>query len=270
VITLRCCGEEYHADEQHIGRKIMCRKCGRIMTIHAGATGLPSQPPYPSPPSAPQSTPIFAPLEWRRRLTGVAPAAIGGLVVLAIVLAWLVLRLPNREPVTEDKSTDRAPTSSPSPPIVPPQPEHTPARVAAALSTGTWIMKPRGAGGHGVLRIQNGSDLDSAVKLVTSPIPRRLVWFLYIRAHEEKEINGIGAGSYLLRFTLGQDWDSETQKFLQKAWFYQAGRQLDFEEIEPTEGERGQYTELTVTLHEMVGGNLPRVDISEALFNEGQ
>jgi len=69
---------------------------------------------------------------------------------------------------------------------------------------------------------------------------------------------------------LGQDWDSETQKFLQKAWFYQAGRQLDFEEIEPTEGERGQYTELTVTLHEMVGGNLPRVDISEALFNEGQ
>jgi hypothetical protein len=93
---------------------------------------------------------------------------------------------------------------------------------------------------------------------------------LYIRAHEEKEINGIGAGSYLLRFTLGQDWDSETRKFLQKAWFYQAGRQLDFTEIEPTESERGQYTELTVTLHEMVGGNLPRVDISEALFNEGQ
>src|ERR1700730_11088858 len=33
MITLHCCGEDYYADEMHIGGHIKCRKCGRFLTI---------------------------------------------------------------------------------------------------------------------------------------------------------------------------------------------------------------------------------------------
>ena len=35
MITLHCCGEKYIAEEQHVGRKIKCRRCGRVLTIEA-------------------------------------------------------------------------------------------------------------------------------------------------------------------------------------------------------------------------------------------
>ncbi len=73
----------------------------------------------------------------------------------------------------------------------------------------------------------------------------------------------------MLRFALGQDWEVEGQRFLRDEVFYQAGEQLVFAETEPTEYRSGQYTELDITLHEVVGGNLRRVRISEAEFNEG-
>jgi hypothetical protein len=92
----------------------------------------------------------------------------------------------------------------------------------------------------------------------------------YIRAHDEKETSGIGKGSYLLRFTLGRDWDTGSRRFLQNPSFYQAGEQLVFTEIPPTDSETAKYTELTVTLHEIAGGNLPRDPITEDLFNEGE
>jgi hypothetical protein len=53
-------------------------------------------------------------------------------------------------------------------------------------------------------------------------------------------------------------------------WFYEAGRQLVFTETEPTEDQRGEYTELRVTLNEVIGGNLARVGITETVFNEGE
>lgn len=239
------------------------------MTIQTDAA-TPPLTPYPSPSVASTTVPTFTPTERPRRLTRIIPISIGGMVVLTSVLAWIIAKPPNREPISDVKSSDPAPTPSPASSIVPARPQEIPTHVIVALPTGTWILKPRGTSGHGVLKLQNGSDLDSAIKLVTAAVPRRVLWLLYVRAHEKKEISGIGAGSYLLRFTMGQDWDSASRKFLQKPWFYQAGQQLDFTETESTESEHGQYTELTVTLHEIIGGNLPRVAITEALFNEGQ
>ena len=142
-------------------------------------------------------------------------------------------------------------------------------RPLVSLSTGTWILTPRTTTGRGLLRIQNGTDLDSAVKLVTATYPRRILWTLYIRAGEEELVSGIDAGTYLLRFALGHNWEARTRKFLLSPSFYQAGRQLDFTEREPTADETGEYSKLDVTLHEFRGGNLPRKVITETLFNEG-
>jgi hypothetical protein len=141
---------------------------------------------------------------------------------------------------------------------------------AVSLPNGTWILKPRGIRGHGVLRIQNGSDLDSAVKLVTAGLPRKVFWIVYVAGHGERTLSGIAPGAYLLRFALGRDWDAETQRFLRDRRFYEAGEQLVFTERDATEDHRGEYTELHLTLNEIVGGNLPRAEITESVFNEGE
>ncbi|MFZ1979248.1 MAG: hypothetical protein WAV76_14930 [Bacteroidota bacterium] len=34
MITIYCeCGEQYHADEEHAGKKIVCNRCQRILVI---------------------------------------------------------------------------------------------------------------------------------------------------------------------------------------------------------------------------------------------
>ena len=146
-----------------------------------------------------------------------------------------------------------------------PQPvsEHPP----FSLPSGTWIEEPSGKKGHGVLKMRNGTDQDGAVKLVTSAIPRKVLWIMYIGAQREETVSGLAPGTYLLRFLLGRDWDPKNRTFLQGRSFYQAGKQLEFIETETDSG--GQYTELNLTLNEVPGGNLPRDRITEAAFDEG-
>ena len=145
-----------------------------------------------------------------------------------------------------------------------------PQRIPVSLPTGTWIIKPRGAPGHGVLKIENGSPLDAVVKLVTADPPRKTVWKLYVRAHEQKSVARINEGTYLLRFALGSDWDGGTKRFLRNSEYYQAGKPLDFVETDPTFDERGKYTTIEITLNLVFSGNLPREPIKESLFDEGE
>jgi hypothetical protein len=133
-----------------------------------------------------------------------------------------------------------------------------PERVAVSLPTGAWIIPPRGRAGNGVLKIENGTGLDAAVKLVPVGFRRKAVWELYVRAGEPTTVQRIAVGSYLLRFALGLDWDADTRKFRRNVEFYQAGKQLEFMEIEPTWDEPGKYKEIEITLNETLGGNLAR------------
>jgi hypothetical protein len=195
------------------------------------------------------------------RPVAITTVALGGIVLIGM-LVWMVIAGTGKSKSGAVKNSDESATVAPA--IVPPE------RPAISLPTGTWVLKPRGIRGRGVLRIQNGGDLDSEVKLVTVSIPRKVLWIVYIRAHEERTVRGIAFGTYLLRFALGRDWDAATRTFVQNAWFYEAGKQLVFTEMEPTEDRRGEYTELRVTLNEVIGGNLPRVGITETVFNEGE
>lgn len=201
MISLHCCGETYHADDQHVGRKIMCRSCGRIMTIQTGTEAVSTQAARPSAPFA--SAPAFATLRKPQRLTRAIAGILGGLLIVGLA-AWGILARSRQGPVSQIKASGPTPSSFWSP-VAPTQPQQAPAHEAVSLPTGTWILKQRGYGGRGVLKIENGSDMDSAVRLVTDATPRRSVWMRYIRAHDEQETSGIGAGNYLLRFTLGQD-----------------------------------------------------------------
>jgi hypothetical protein len=269
MITLHCCGEDYYADERHIGGHIKCRKCGRFLTI---------EPKTPlSPMAAPSERVVNPPRHvnvrtvWGKRRLPLVKLALAGVLLAALVVWIVVTRFANRDgqsakvpevqmPVpAQARATSSLPLSSPE----------IPERVAVSLPTGAWIIRPRGTAGHGVLKIENGSGLDAVVKLITADSPRRTVWMLYIRAHEQKSVPGIAVGNYLFRFALGLDWDVDTRKFLRNLEFYQAGEQLEFTETEPTSDEPGKYKEIEITLNEVFSGNLPREPINEIMFNEG-
>jgi len=193
--------------------------------------------------------------------------ALGG-IALAGVLVWIFISVRTvRTPGSEAKNSEHAARGKPAIESRPELPDSS-GHPAVSLPNGTWILKPRGIRGHGILRIQNGSDLDSAVKLVTASLPRKVFWVVYVRGHDERTLSGIAAGAYLLRFALGRDWDAETQRFLRDRRFYEAGKQLVFTERDATEDQRGEYTELHLTLNEIIGGNLPRAEITEGVFNE--
>jgi hypothetical protein len=262
LITLHCCGENYHADEHHTGRKIKCRKCGRLLTIEAV---VPVQAASPSrKPRWPRRTAFrtIRPIVTRR-------VALSGIAIAGIV-AWIFISVrTDRIAGPESANPERSVRGTPAIESRSESPSST-GHQAVSLPNGTWILNPHGIRGHGVLRIQNGSDLDSAVKLVSAGLPRKVFWIVYVAGHAEKTLRGIAAGAYLLRFALGRDWDAETQRFLRDRRFYEAGQQLVFTERNATEDQRGEYTELHLTLNEIIGGNLPRAEITESVFNEGE
>ena len=262
LITLHCCGENYHADEQHTGRKIMCRKCGRLLTIEAV---VPVQGPSPS-----QHPRWSRRTAFRTMRPMVTRRVALGSVAIAGIVAWIFIFVrTGRIPGPESASSERLAKGTPA---IESRPESTSsiAHPAVSLPNGTWILKPRGLRGHGVLTIQNGTDLESAVKLVSAGLPRKVFWVVYVAEHGERTLSGIAAGTYLLRFALGRDWDTETQRFLRDRRFYEAGKQLVFTERDATEEQRGEYTELHLTLNEIIGGNLPRAEITESVFDEGE
>ena len=300
MITLQCCDEKYYADEQHIGRNIQCRKCGRVLTIGAAA-------PVRNTASSPQPRWTTAAFK-KTRTVATRKIVFGSIAFVALALVVIVSRIGSKPPSTvapverpatvapegevrpaatpkdspqipvvagraDSRTTPTVPPATAAAPITPRSetPELTlPQPPVVSLRTGTWIMEPHGIAGRGVLIIRNGGGLDSAVKLVTASLPRKVFWIVYIRAHEERRVSAIAVGTYLLRFAMGRDWEAGTRRFLQDAQFYQAGRQLIFTETEPTEDHRGEYTELQLTLNEVVGGNLPRAGITQSVFNEGE
>jgi hypothetical protein len=275
MITLHCCGEDYYADEMHIGGHIKYRKCGRFLTIESKTPLSSTSSGHPV--ANPSRTVVNPPrsanrrIVWGKRRLPLLTLALGG-VLLGALVVWIAIgifanhdgpsaKVPEAQMPVPAQAQPNAPLPLPSPEI--------PERVAISLPTGAWIIRPRGIAGHGVLKIENGSGLDAVVKLITADSPRRTVWMLYIRAHEQKSVPGIAVGNYLLRFALGLDWDADTRKFLRNLEFYQAGKQLEFTEIEPTSDEPGKYKEIEITLNEVFSGNLPREPINEIMFNEG-
>jgi hypothetical protein len=284
MITLYCCGENYFADDVHTGGHIRCGKCGRTLTIPP-RTVVPSV--NPGHRTGAQSETAVGTTRDARATVGSRRSPIFKPVLGALLLVVVLASLEVHHRVNRDEQADTArkvwapidaqpqpryPSSNAPAPIVPIGSPASPlavcATVPASRSTG-WIKPQMGITGRGVLSIDNGSELDAAVKLVTVGYPRHTVWEVYIRAHDRKTISAISPGRYFLRFALGSDWDGKAM-FRCNVEFYQASRELGFTETEPTADEPGISREFEITLNEIPGGNLPRESIDETMFNEGE
>lgn len=262
MLTLRCeCGEIYHADERHIGRRIKCKKCDQIIPIeHPDARS-------PSPELTPDRT--YAPTSqesWSKALDH-RVLIVAGAIILAILLFVFNLRGPGDFSSDRDQSLPSSSptvTTEPRKEIQPPIPR--PKRSPVSLPSGTDIISSQGLLGFGTLKIINGTGRDAVVKLVNNTVRRRTYRFVYVKAHDETTTKNIGPGSYLLRFAFGIDWDLNLRKFLQKRSYAQFVNAFEFEQVETRSGVR--HRKIEVTLHPVLGGKTRTTSIDEDTFNE--
>ena len=136
MITLYHCGEEYYADEGHVGRQIRCRKCGDLLTI--GASGPLSPTPAIRPIPTQTRTEVFR-KGRRRRLEPLLTLIFGGILLSGA--SWMGLARFTRH----DNQPAKTPMAKPPVPLQPKTPSVSiPERAAVSLPTGTWVIPPRG------------------------------------------------------------------------------------------------------------------------------
>ncbi len=184
-----------------------------------------------------------------------------GLVLLLVVSCGCI----------NDVNEEKAPPETAAPEAVSPvaeTPEATeevtepsPTIQFRSLSTGTFLVK-KISGGYGELTIENGRGLDAVGVLASSREPKIPLLAVYIQSEDSFTIKGIEDDMYTLYFTLGEDWDSDLEKFTRKTTYARFEEELKFETT------RTMYTTFTVTLHPVVGGTAETEPVSEADFPE--
>lgn len=206
MLTIRCqCGEIFHAEERHIGRAIRCSRCGHVLSIDA------TPPTSPKRGSIESWTSTRLPVATRRlfRRWGIAA------LVLAVVVTTGTALLFTRKQGQQGPITQPPILEPPAEIVDRPASEPLPSMSAARPSditrpkTGTNLWTPREASGHGVLRINNGTSYDAAVRLrdEDSGIVRR---FVYVRTGEVTTLSAIAPCRCRLFFELGTDWRALT------------------------------------------------------------
>lgn len=132
--------------------------------------------------------------------------------------------------------------------------------------TGTFI-KDSERDGYGVLVVENNNPLNDnetrdavAILIDANDTP---TFAVYVREGESFEVQGIKDGVYDFYFTVGEVWDGELAAFLEPE-FYRTENPLPFE----TEIKDGQviYTQWTLTLEEVTGGDEEKIPVPEELF----
>lgn len=139
-----------------------------------------------------------------------------------------------------------------------------------SLLNGTIIYSlPYYLEGLGELKIENGTDYDTVVKLIRTSIDES-VYTTYIKAKNSHKINEILDGKYILLFMHGRNWDEINQTFLVDKSHSKFEDDFDFitREITEYDGTYEEYSTYTVTLHPVHSGTAETNDISEDEFDK--
>lgn len=140
-----------------------------------------------------------------------------------------------------------------------------PVAVENRPENGAETMNPRGATGRCQLTVDNGTGQDALVKLREYGGVGRTVRCVYVRSGEQTTLEGIGKGDYRLLFVFGDGYIAAGNRFASSAGCYMADNVLSFTETYEDNGVR--YTVETVTLHDVVNGNMTKSDIPQADFD---
>jgi hypothetical protein len=113
------------------------------------------------------------------------------------------------------------------------------------------VLFRAGGTGPGKLVIQNGNPRDGVVKIAAGG--KRMS--IYIRGNGTATIDGIPDGSFKTYFATGVSWDGRRNTFSRNCGFSRFDDTMKF-----TSGG-GQYTQFTISLNAVAGGNAPSSEI---------
>jgi len=122
------------------------------------------------------------------------------------------------------------------------------------LSTGSFLVRKL-SGGSGKLTVENGLDLDAVAILSSPKEPKDPLMAVYIQSNDSYTIRGIKGGTYILYFTLGEDWDSCSERFTTKTTYKRFEDEFNF-----------VHYDYEVTLHPVVGGTAGTEPVGEDEF----
>lgn len=145
-----------------------------------------------------------------------------------------------------------------------PAPRDCEEKSARRLANGLLLGDEARTGGHGIVRISNGTKYDAVVNLVASD-SGETIRSVYIRNRDDVSLRQLTPGTYRAYFALGMDWDDDEDSFVCNPDYKEFGRSLVLEER--IDANRTEYTKLEITLHPVIAGNVVSSTISKGAFH---
>jgi len=103
MITVRCqCGETYNADEEHVGRRMLCRNCNQVLLIQPQPPSSIDTSVRPEPEVEPEPVRDSRATPLRRRSHRIKAPVVAKMIVVSLTLAAMVLlwESEHRKPTT--------------------------------------------------------------------------------------------------------------------------------------------------------------------------
>ena len=291
MIDVACpqCGVVYHSEQAHVGKQLRCARCGSLVPILGAARNIVRQSQTPSPSVERVHQTQTGPSVRRFKSPYLVPTAIGILVALgAVGLIVYVTRtdaprtgtasVSDIEPTLAQQQQTQSSQQGNSPDfqIISEEPipkSDKPAHVADrrpteynSLPTGTRIEEDLGTGGHGELKVENGTSEDAVARLSDVANDQTSRWF-FVQAHSTAQVAHISEGMYKLTFTTGLNWVESEDAFSWHPSYSEFDRTFEFREQRDSEGV--QYHSISVTLHPVRFGNVRTKTITREEFLKG-
>ena len=122
-----------------------------------------------------------------------------------------------------------------------------------------FVLSRKGGTGPGILVIKNGNNREGVVKLVSKD--KRMS--IYVARKGSAQVTQIPDGNFDVYFASGVSWDGKRNTFTRNCGFTKFEDKMKF-----TSGG-GQYTQFTITLNPVSGGNAPSRQIDPKDFPRG-
>jgi len=126
--------------------------------------------------------------------------------------------------------------------------------------TGTYFLNELSGGRKSRLRLKNQRELDIVAVMCLSQQPNTPLAAVYVQANDSHTVMKVPEATYVLYYTLGQDWDDEEKKFLEEVGYYRFSDEFRFSE------SSSKYTIWTITFGGVEGVGAPVGTVNEDEF----
>jgi hypothetical protein len=297
MIKIICeCGEKYSADEQHLGKKIQCHKCQRILIIgepkpiqENGSDSIVSSVITPDVPSK-NSTVTDRITLGKQEIY----MLIGMAIIIILFCTLIYFKYSNTsdsgQSIGNERNNQNLYSRGAQDNFIKPTIQNQYNEQAQIKSRQDWNQSdeqipsnprrlplgatPFGRGtrrGSSTLEVHNGTETDALVRVILTGSNEVEIRNFYIPITKLFKAIQIPPGNYKLKVAFGIDWDSQIRRFHYRKSF---GETESFEITENHWNEESNegtilHTEasnMVITLQKVVNGNFSSHEINEEEF----